>query len=239
MLFANHFVRWLTVALISLFLQTAKGHDDLKQQSGALQFRCEDFACFQKYWHSLSAELNAGVVEAFKSRGVSLVEITDAALSLIPTAFREQAEEEQDEEEQDEEEKAKFYQTAWDDLPQTIKDWIKAHPYQTAFHVVNGIVFFVPSAASGPVLWILGYTSAGPRAASFASLLQSKIGMVGARSFFAYLQSAPMGGYGAPAVNMGTRVFAFLGANVPTMWDWIGSDSQESKDEKTSSESKA
>ncbi|PQE10308.1 integral component of membrane protein [Rutstroemia sp. NJR-2017a WRK4] len=234
MLFANHFVRWLMVALISLFLQTAKGHDDLKQQSEALWSRCEDFACFQKYWHSLSAEWNAGVVEAFKSRGVSLVEITDAALSLIPTAFREQAEEEQDEEE-----KAKFYQTTWDDLPQTIKDWIKAHPYQTAFHVVNGIVFFAPSAASGPVLWILGYTSAGPRAASFASLLQSKIGLVGAKSFFAYLQSAGMGGYGAAAVNMGTRAFAFLGANVPAMWDWTGSDSQESKDGEKSSESKA
>jgi hypothetical protein len=75
--------------------------------------------------------------------------------------------------------------------------------------------------------------------ASFASLIQSKIGLVGARSFFAYLQSAGMGGYGAAAVNMGTRAFAFLGANVPTMWDWTGSDSQESKDEKTSSESKA
>jgi hypothetical protein len=154
MLLTNHLVRWLMAVLISTFLQTATGHDDIEQNFELSQSQCRDYACFQKYWQSLSAEWDAGVVDSFKSLGVSLVETTDSALTLIPVAFREQAEDEL----------AKFYQTNWDDLPQIIKDWIKEHPYQTAFYVANGVVFFAPSAVSGPVLWLLGYTSVGPRA---------------------------------------------------------------------------
>jgi hypothetical protein len=50
------------------------------------------------------------------------------------------------------------------DLPLLVKEWITAHPYQTALHVVNGVVFFTPAAATVPILASLGFTSAGPAA---------------------------------------------------------------------------
>ena len=49
-------------------------------------------------------------------------------------------------------------------LPADVGDWIKAHPYQTAFHVVGGVVVFAPGLVTGPVLGLLGWTSVGPRA---------------------------------------------------------------------------
>lgn len=61
-------------------------------------------------------------------------------------------------------EAAGIYEIPWENLPDNIKDWIKAHPYQTAFHVVSGVVFFAPAAASGPLLYLLGFGSMGPRA---------------------------------------------------------------------------
>jgi hypothetical protein len=48
-------------------------------------------------------------------------------------------------------------------LPTDVKDWIIAHPYQTAFHVAGGVVFFAPSLVSTPLLGVLGWTSVGPR----------------------------------------------------------------------------
>jgi hypothetical protein len=49
-------------------------------------------------------------------------------------------------------------------LPTDVKDWIIAHPYQTAFHVTGGVVLFAPSLVSTPLLGVLGWTSVGPRA---------------------------------------------------------------------------
>jgi hypothetical protein len=48
-------------------------------------------------------------------------------------------------------------------LPRDVKDWIIAHPYQTTFHVVGGVVFFAPNLVSTPLLGMLGWTSIGPR----------------------------------------------------------------------------
>ncbi len=56
------------------------------------------------------------------------------------------------------------YKVNYAELPKEVKDWISKHPYQTTFHVFNGIVFFYPSLITGPVLWSLGWTSIGPRA---------------------------------------------------------------------------
>lgn len=50
------------------------------------------------------------------------------------------------------------------DLPLLLKAWITAHPYQTALHVVNGVVLFTPAAATVPILAGLGFTSVGPAA---------------------------------------------------------------------------
>ncbi|KAJ4358850.1 hypothetical protein N0V95_002703 [Ascochyta clinopodiicola] len=42
--------------------------------------------------------------------------------------------------------------------------WIAAHPYQTAFQVVNGVIICTPAAATVPLLAALGFGAAGPAA---------------------------------------------------------------------------
>lgn len=135
----------LAVAGCATALNQATNNDNPLSQA----FSSPQVIEFQK----LSAEWTAGVVDAFKKHGATLKELTDTEYVLIPTILREQAEKEH----------AKFYKIKWEDLPIIIKDWIKANPRQTAFHVVNGVVFFAPAAASGPILWILGFTPVGPR----------------------------------------------------------------------------
>ncbi|KAI9649524.1 hypothetical protein NHQ30_002102 [Ciborinia camelliae] len=149
---------------------------------------------FQK----LSAEWITGVVDAFKKHGTTLKETAEATYAQMPPAFRDEVEKAH----------AQVYETEWKDLPADIQRWIQDNPYQTAFYVVNGIVFFAPATSSGPILWALGFSGKGPRAASFASMLHSKFCMVGAKSPFSYIQSAGMGGYGVPAVNMAMRLGA-------------------------------
>ncbi|KAF4616223.1 hypothetical protein G7Y89_g15183 [Cudoniella acicularis] len=80
-------------------------------------------------------------------------------------------------------------------------DWVKENPGSAAMIVTGFFPSFVPGVVSAPFLWALGYGGNGVRAASIASELQSKVGIVGAKSAFAYLQSAGMNGYGAAAVN--------------------------------------
>ena len=56
----------------------------------------------------------------------------------------------------------KVYEINYADLPEEIKTWIIKYPYQTTFHIVNGVVFFYPNLVMGPVLWSLGWTWRGP-----------------------------------------------------------------------------
>jgi hypothetical protein len=58
----------------------------------------------------------------------------------------------------------KAYEINYAELPKQVQTWIAEHPYQTTFHVANGIVFFYPGLLTGPVLWSVGWTTAGPRA---------------------------------------------------------------------------
>ena len=55
--------------------------------------------------------------------------------------------------------------------PWEIKDWIQEHPYQTAFHVVNGVVTIAPGLVTTPLLGLMGFGSLGPKAGKYASLL--------------------------------------------------------------------
>ncbi|KFZ07988.1 hypothetical protein V502_09630 [Pseudogymnoascus sp. VKM F-4520 (FW-2644)] len=87
------------------------------------------------------------------------------------------------------------------DVPPFIFDWMRAHPGQAVFYVVNGILVFTPAALTGPLLTSMGWGASGPVAGSVAASLQTMLGNVGAGSIFAYLQSAAMGGYGVAAVN--------------------------------------
>jgi ammonia channel protein AmtB len=43
-----------------------------------------------------------------------------------------------------------------------IFDWIAAHPYQTAFHVANGVILVTPAAATVPILSAMGFSATGP-----------------------------------------------------------------------------
>jgi hypothetical protein len=45
---------------------------------------------------------------------------------------------------------------------QPVLDWIAAHPYQTIFHVVNGVVLLTPAAATVPIFTALGFSAKGP-----------------------------------------------------------------------------
>jgi hypothetical protein len=52
---------------------------------------------------------------------------------------------------------------------QAVLDWISAHPYQTAFHVANGVIMCTPAAATVPFLSALGYGATGPIAGMFGA----------------------------------------------------------------------
>ncbi|RAL65584.1 hypothetical protein DID88_005256 [Monilinia fructigena] len=162
----------------------------------------------------LSDEWTSGVVDTFNNHGAVLKEFAETTYLQMPSEFRNEIEKIH----------AQIYEITWRDLSIDIQNWIQEHPYQTAFYVVNGIVFFAPATSSGPILWALGFTSKGPRAgkwvilkgvwclpfllASFASMLQRNFGVVGAKSLFAYVQSANMGGYGSGFVNVAVRLGA-------------------------------
>jgi hypothetical protein len=56
---------------------------------------------------------------------------------------------------------------------QAVLNWIAAHPYQTAFQVVNVIVICTPTAATLPVLAALGFGANGPIAGKIESAFSS------------------------------------------------------------------
>ncbi|MCJ1378291.1 hypothetical protein MMC17_001388 [Xylographa soralifera] len=95
-----------------------------------------------------------------------------------------------------------------------IEDWIKEHPYQTAFYVVNGIVFIAPGLITAPLLGLMGFGSLGPKAGSAASAFQATVGNVPKGAIFALLESAGAGGYGAGIVNGFAQGGALFGSTV-------------------------
>ena len=126
-----------------------------------------------------------------------------------------------------------FAAVDWDALPQQTRDWITEHPYQTAFYVVNGVVFLAPGLVTGPMLGILGFTRAGPAAGPAAAAAEAAIGPVAARGGFATLQSAAMGGYGAAVVAGGTQAGALIASGAVAAWNYFEgkrSDSVESSE---------
>jgi hypothetical protein len=52
--------------------------------------------------------------------------------------------------------KEQIHQVNYEELPEETTKWIKEHPYQTAFYVVNGVVFFAPGLLTTPLLTVLG-----------------------------------------------------------------------------------
>ena len=110
----------------------------------------------------------------------------------------------------------------WEELPQHIQDWIKEHPYQTAFYVANGVVFLAPGLVTAPFLGVLGFSTTGPVAGTAAAGAQAAMkGQVIARGLFATLQSAGMGGYGAAVVAGGTQAGAAIAAGAAGAWNYF------------------
>ncbi|OCF72637.1 hypothetical protein I204_07020 [Kwoniella mangroviensis CBS 8886] len=102
----------------------------------------------------------------------------------------------------------KTKQKSWikiNDISNAIKQYIQDHPYQSAFHASNVVVFFAPGSVWGPVLGVLGFTDLGPAASSIASAVQAVIHPVVPRSMFAIFHAAQMGGYGMEIMNSVVR----------------------------------
>ncbi|KAL8961513.1 MAG: hypothetical protein Q9193_001943 [Seirophora villosa] len=119
------------------------------------------------------------------------------------------------------------------DLKQVASDiemWVKQHPWRAGFYAASAISFFAPEILSIPALEALGFGLAGVRAGmlkffifecssanqdgwcsgSLAAKIQSFIGNVVPRSFFAIWQSARLGGYGVKSVNGAVRALVAL-----------------------------
>ncbi|KAI9657390.1 MAG: hypothetical protein M1821_003072 [Bathelium mastoideum] len=102
--------------------------------------------------------------------------------------------------------------------------WIRENPTKaTKYTMWAGYitVTIYPQLVTGPVLNTVGFSLQGPRAHSIAAFAQSKLTRVAAKSVFAHLQSAKMGGYGVTAVNIWTRagttvsgLMSFLNSNL-------------------------
>ncbi|KFY68480.1 hypothetical protein V496_01102 [Pseudogymnoascus sp. VKM F-4515 (FW-2607)] len=99
-------------------------------------------------------------------------------------------------------------------VPAVVLEWIAIHPGQTALLVVSGVPVFTPAFLTAPILASMGWGASGPVAGSVAAWIHAKIGIVGARTAFAYLHSAGMGGYGTAAVNGIMQVFGAVSGAV-------------------------
>lgn len=123
---------------------------------------------------------------------------------------------------------------------QVILDWIAAHPYQTAFHVVNGVIICTPAAATVPIFAAMGFTATGPVAGVFisepmilvhmgltrypgsaASGIMSYFSFVPAGGLYAIAQSAAMGGYGASFAAGAAQAGAFASSAAAFVKSWI------------------
>ena len=71
--------------------------------------------------------------------------------------------------------------------------YARAHPFLLASQIAGGVAM-TASIAALPVLGLAGFAATGPVVGSAAAAWQSSIGLVQAGSFFAWCQSAAMGG---------------------------------------------
>ena len=85
--------------------------------------------------------------------------------------------------------------------------YVRANPSRVAT-ILGGITFLALTCAAPAILGAVGFNAAGPVAGSIAAAWQASMGTVAAGSFFAFLQSAAMGG---AAMGMITGVGAVVG----------------------------
>lgn len=98
---------------------------------------------------------------------------------------------------------------------------MKAHPYLFALQS-SGVLVFTASVTAPLILGAVGFGVLGPVAGSAATAWQSSIGLVQASSWFAWCQSAAMGGAAAGQITTagvlgaGAVTGATLAAALPT-----------------------
>lgn len=85
-------------------------------------------------------------------------------------------------------------------FPSRVKSYMTTHPVKFTFQVLGGVVS-IASLAAMPILGAVGFAAAGPVAGSAAASWQASIGVVQAGSFFAWCQSAAMGGAAAIGIT--------------------------------------
>ena len=57
------------------------------------------------------------------------------------------------------------------DVPSFVFDWMRAHPGQTVFYVVNGVLVFTPAFLTGPILASMGWGASGPAAGECSAVM--------------------------------------------------------------------
>ncbi|KAF4307944.1 hypothetical protein GTA08_BOTSDO04177 [Botryosphaeria dothidea] len=105
-----------------------------------------------------------------------------------------------------------FIEMRWDDLPDKTKDWIKAHPYQTAFYVAHGIVIVAPTPVTAPLIGAAGLATASPAAGSAVAAIQHALTTVGTGGVA--LKTAVTTGHGAPAIADGLQAAFAIGTGI-------------------------
>ncbi|OJD30645.1 uncharacterized protein BKCO1_5800015 [Diplodia corticola] len=122
-----------------------------------------------------------------------------------------------------------FISMRWDDLPQTTRDWIKAHPYQTAFYVAHGAVIVAPTPVTAPLIGAAGLATASPVAGSAAAAIQQALTTVGANSVA--LRTAVTTGHGAPAIADGLQAAIAIGTGLYGLWTYFAPAAAAKKEE--------
>ncbi|KAH7047475.1 hypothetical protein B0J12DRAFT_123733 [Macrophomina phaseolina] len=112
-----------------------------------------------------------------------------------------------------------FIEMRWDDLPDKTKEWIKAHPYQTAFYVAHGIVIVAPTPVTAPLIGAAGLATASPAAGSAVAAIQHALTTVGTGGVA--LRTAVTTGHGAPAIADGLQAAFAIGTGIYGLWAYF------------------
>ncbi|PVH90943.1 hypothetical protein DM02DRAFT_606990 [Periconia macrospinosa] len=107
---------------------------------------------------------------------------------------------------------------SYTNLPMIVKDRIIEHPYQTTFHIVNGVVLIMPAAATVPILNMLSFTALGPAGGTAASSAMAWLGSVAPGGLHATMQSAAMGEYGASVAAGAAQAGAVASSTLGYIW---------------------
>jgi hypothetical protein len=62
------------------------------------------------------------------------------------------------------------YEIKLENLPEIVKQYIKDHPYQTAFLIIGCFVYLCPSSMTAPLLRMFGFTPLGPQTSKYINL---------------------------------------------------------------------